>query len=114
MKRIALFLLFIAPLFAGALDGKRGPFDSFSFVQPASLPGVPGGPGVPLTVVWVQCSDPTISGVRLKLTYRDDSGEHQVSLLSDLVNGRGGFVTTVLPAKIVSAQFVELRETGSY
>jgi hypothetical protein len=71
-------------------------------------------------VIRVVCSDPTVSAVRARITYRDSDNEEQHAvMLSDLIvgpdgNGLGGFVTLIPQANITAVELSELREGAKY
>jgi hypothetical protein len=115
-KRAALFIALALPLAAAPWDGVRGSFTVVTLTSPTSIPGVPSIPTAvaAYTVMNIQCSDSSVTAVRVRLTYRDDNGERQISLLADLVDGRGGIVTGIPQDQITAAALTELRDGASF
>jgi hypothetical protein len=109
MKNILCCLLLLSAIGYSAVEGlDHGPLSVFVFVQPGSLPGVPGMNGEPVTVVWLTCSDANATAVRARMTYTDGSGEHEVVFLSDLSFGRGIIVTSTPRKSITKMRFTLL------
>lgn len=121
LKFIAIVLLLSASLFAASWDGTKGSFTvvtfTFSSGTGTDLPGVPvvAGPLVWHTSIFVKCSDPTVSAVRVRLTYRDASGSHVFSQVADLANGFGGVTISVPQEQITTSPVItELRDGASF
>lgn len=123
MKLICtLLLLFVVALTAQAApwDGTKGPLTvatvTFSSGTGTNLPGVPGIPG-PLvwhTTVFIKCADSEVTAARVRLEYRDESGDHVISLLADFVQGYGGVTLAVPLEKVLAVKITALRDGPTY
>ena len=122
MKLFALFALLITSVSTAApWDGTKGPLTvvtfTFSSGTGTNLPGVPivAGPLVWHTTIFIKCSDPSVTAARVRVSYRDGSGDHTVSLLADFANGYGGITLPIPQEQITDTpRFVELREGATY
>ena len=117
MKRVlSLLLLASSATFAASWDGQRGPFQVFAFTQPGFLPGVPGvSPSAPpLTIMWLNCSDPAITAVRARIQYHDDNGDHESMVLANFVKGRGIIVTQIPEKQITGMPMTALLDGDTY
>src|SRR3954451_13712236 len=103
MRMLAVLLVACGIAFAAPWDGTKGPLAiatfTFSSGTGTNLPGVPvvAGPLVWHTTMFVASSDVGVSAVRVRLVYRDSSGEHIFSQIVDLVNGHGGVTLSIKP-----------------
>jgi len=120
MKRLAALLMLtaVSALAAAPWDGTKGPFSLFTFTQVGYLPGVPGmnNPNAPsLTIIWLGCSDPTITAARAAVSYTDQSGNpQQAVLLSSFTNGNGILVTTISQYQITDIKLTALHDGQTY
>ena len=122
MRRFALLVMLIASACtAASWDGTRGPFTvvtfTFSSGTGSNTPGVPivSGPLMLHTTIFIKCSDPTVTAARVRISYRDESGEHTVSLLADFASGYGGVTLPIRQDQITEApRFTELRDGATY
>jgi hypothetical protein len=120
LKLVLAILIFSLVSPAAPWDGAKGPLTvvtfTFSSGTGATTPGVPVVPG-PLvwhTTLFIKCTDPAVTAVRVRLSYRDSTGDHFFVQIADFASGFGGVTLSVTPEQITSAVFTELRDGATY
>jgi hypothetical protein len=120
LKFAALVATLVLGVNAASWDGTKGPLAvatvTFSSGTGTNLPGVPiiPGPLVWHTTIFIKCSDTTVSAVRVRVTYRDSSGDHSVTRIADFADGYGGITLTIPLDQITAATFTELKDGSTY
>ena len=121
MKLAILALVTAGAAFAASWDGNKGPLAiaTFTFSSGIGSDAPPGVPVIPVPHVWhttifVKCSDPTVTAVRIRVSYHDASGAHTTIFLSELVSGYGGATMPLPLDQIDEVRFTELRDGASY
>lgn len=122
MKKLFMLVLFAAVATVAAAadwDGAHGPFTVLSFYFESGAGAPPGivsaGPAVPHTTMYIKSSDPSVSGVRVSIEYRDKDGLHKADSVSGFTRD---FAAVTFPVRLDSIVgtpvFTAMRDSASY